>query len=69
MSERYRSHLSGFVVVITTTKPDKWDRYLSDIYLTLDGADVFLNNRLLELGHARRYDDVTPADWDTPAQR
>ena len=51
-------------VVVTTTKPDKWDRYLSDVYLTLDGAEVFLNNRLLELGHARRYDDVSPEDWE-----
>ena len=51
-------------VVVTTTKPDKWDRYLSDVYLTLDGAEVFLNNRLLALGHARRYDEVTPADWE-----
>ena len=53
-------------VVITTTKPDKWDRYLSDIFLTLDtGADdVFLNNRLLELGHAHRYDEVAPEDWE-----
>jgi len=51
-------------IVLTSTKPDKWDRYLCDVYLTpAGGPDVFLNNRLLERGHARRYDDVTPEDW------
>ena len=52
-------------VVITTTKPDKWDRYLSDIFLTpADGSELFLNNLLLERGYARRYDDVSPKDWE-----
>ena len=47
---------------ITSTKPDKWDRYLCDVYLTpAEGPEIFLNNRLLELGLARRYDDVAPA--------
>ena len=51
-------------ITITTTKPDKWDRYLCDIFLRLaGGGEVFLNNLLLEHGHARRYDKVTQADW------
>jgi hypothetical protein len=84
-------------VTITTTKPDKWDRYLCDVFLgspvdTLssipnggEGREeealrftgsvvnlpdevnpevLFLNNLLLENGHARRYDKVTLADWE-----
>ena len=52
-------------IVITSTKPDKWDRYLCDVYLTpAEGPEIFLNNRLLELGLARRYDDVAPEDWE-----
>jgi endonuclease YncB( thermonuclease family) len=40
-------------VTICTTKPDKYDRYLADVFLTLtDGSDVFLNNTLLQNGHA-----------------
>ncbi len=53
-------------VVITTTKPDKWDRYLSDVFLAMpDGAELFLNNRLLEVGHARPYAEVSLEDWET----
>lgn len=52
-------------IVITSTKPDKWDRYLSDIYLTIAGTEVFLNNALLTHGHARRYDDVSLEDWES----
>jgi endonuclease YncB( thermonuclease family) len=52
-------------VTVTTTKPDKWDRYLSDIFLRCnDGEELFLNNLLLENGHARRYDKVTLEDWE-----
>jgi len=41
-------------VLITTTKPDKWDRYLSDVFLiTASGEELYLNNLLLENGHAR----------------
>ncbi len=36
-------------VILTTTKPDKYDRYLSDIYY----RGICLNKRLLETGHAR----------------
>ncbi|MBM3833735.1 MAG: hypothetical protein FJ403_10775 [Verrucomicrobia bacterium] len=52
-------------VTVTTTKPDKWDRYLSDIFVAREnGEEVFLNNLLLEKGHARRTDKVAAADWD-----
>jgi len=52
-------------VTITTTKPDKWDRYLSDIFLRHEnGEALFLNNLLLENVHARRYDKVTLEDWE-----
>jgi endonuclease YncB( thermonuclease family) len=66
-------------VTVTTTKPDKWDRYLCDLFLgsprpsdgrgvrgegNPDDAESFLNNLLLEYGHARRYDNVKPADWE-----
>jgi len=52
-------------VTITTTKPDKWDRYLSDIFLrNANGEELFLNNLLLENSHARRFDKVTLEDWE-----
>jgi len=56
---------SAASVTITTTKPDKWDRYLSDIFLRLnDAEELFLNNLLLENGHARRYDKFALVDWE-----
>ncbi len=40
-------------VTVCTTKPDKYDRYLADVFLTQpDGEEVFLNNALLTAGHA-----------------
>lgn len=39
-------------VVITSTKSDKYDRYLADVFYTLDGEERYLNNRLLERGLA-----------------
>jgi endonuclease YncB( thermonuclease family) len=51
-------------VTVTTTKPDKFDRYLSDIFLRMkDGTELFLNNELLAAGHARLYNDPKPEDW------
>jgi len=41
-------------IVITTTKSDKYDRYLADVFYTVNGKERFLNNRLLETGHAER---------------
>ena len=56
----------GTRVTVCTTKPDKYDRYLSDIFLAGQNGegDVFLNNRLLEAGHAERKDDFSLQDWD-----
>jgi len=39
-------------VTICTTKPDKYDRYLADVFLTTGDGELFLNNALLENGHA-----------------
>lgn len=51
-------------ITVTTTKPDKFDRYLSDIFLLeKEGAWLFLNNELLKNGHARLYGDPQPGDW------
>lgn len=48
-------------VIITTTKPDKYDRYLSDVHLVMPAVaeataenSLFLNNALLANGHAVR---------------
>ena len=52
-------------VTITTTKPDKWDRYLSDIFLKMeDGKEIFLNNLLLEKSFAVRRDKFSLLDWE-----
>jgi micrococcal nuclease len=56
---------AGDGVVISTTKPDKYDRYLADVFLPPAPSDkreaeIFLNNALLEHGHAVRYDSVGP---------
>ena len=60
---------------VTTTKPDKSDRYLSDIFIepaTADGSvkastepvAICLNNALLENGHAVRKENWSVRDWD-----
>jgi endonuclease YncB( thermonuclease family) len=52
-------------VTITTTKPDKWDRYLSDVFLEMSSAkELYLNNRLLENGLAVRRDSFALSDWE-----
>lgn len=52
-------------ITLTTTKPDKYDRYLADIFLTTTSGDViFLNNALLESGHAVRKDAWEFRDWE-----
>jgi endonuclease YncB( thermonuclease family) len=53
-------------VTICTTKPDKYDRYLADVFLTTAAGEVYLNNELLRHGHAVRKGDYTPADWGDP---
>jgi endonuclease YncB( thermonuclease family) len=62
-------------VTITTFKPDKWDRYLADVFLAMDGeggraqqdcaptGEIFLNNALLANGHAVRMDEYALTDW------
>jgi len=45
-------------VLITTTKtPDKWDRYLVDLYFEKDGREIHLNRLLLDSGHAVPYSE------------
>ncbi len=52
-------------ILITTTKPDKWDRYLSDVFLISEsGEELYLNNLLLENGHARIKTDWSLEDWE-----
>ncbi len=47
-------------VTISTTKPDKYDRYLADVFIrTSTGDAIFLNNALLEACHA-----VTKKAWE-----
>ncbi|MBI5380557.1 MAG: thermonuclease family protein [Opitutae bacterium] len=63
----------GDAVIVCTTKPDKYDRYLADVFIgeavgsklkaislepTAEGS-AFLNNALLSAGHATRYDSGT----------
>lgn len=52
-------------ILITTTKPDKWDRYLSDVFLIVaSGKEIYLNNLLLEKGHARIKASWSLEDWE-----
>jgi endonuclease YncB( thermonuclease family) len=46
-------------VIIRSSKSDKYDRYLADVFIPqADGTDdIFLNNLLLEKGHAVRWAD------------
>jgi endonuclease YncB( thermonuclease family) len=67
---------AGDEVVLSTTKPDKYDRYLADLFVLRKGAgaagseradanagaEIFLNNALLEERHAVRYDGVGPKE-------
>ena len=52
-------------VTIYTSKPDKYDRYLADVFIVAaDGPEIFLNNHLLEHGFAERKDAWEFADWN-----
>ncbi len=67
---------AGDEVVLSTTKPDKYDRYLADVFVRAvessvesselgeqaGAAEVFLNNALLENDHAVRYDGIGPKE-------
>lgn len=52
----------GDEVILCTTKPDKYDRYLADVFFGSKSSeasakeDAFLNNALLSSHHATRYD-------------
>ena len=46
--------------VVTTTKPDKYDRYLSDIWI----GDLNLNQQLLENNFARLKTSYRSSDWE-----
>ena len=51
-------------VTIVTSKVDKYDRYLADVYLRLhSGEEVFLNNHLLAHGHAVQMNASAQDDW------
>ena len=42
-------------IVLKTSRSDKYDRYLADIFITdKNGEEQYLNNRLLAEGHAVR---------------
>lgn len=52
-------------VTVCTTKPDKYDRYLADVYLGAKaGEPVFLNNALLAAGHAVPKKAWQFGDWE-----
>ncbi len=51
-------------VVITTSKVDKYDRYLADVYLRPRvGEEIFLNNALLAAGHAEPMGKEERVEW------
>ena len=57
-------------VTVYTSRADKYDRYLADVFLAMnDGTEIFLNNFLLEHGHAGRKDAWEFADWQKVEQR
>ena len=58
-------HVVSTAVTIFTSKPDKYDRYLADVFFAqASGDDVFLNNALLINGHAVRKDAWEFGDWE-----
>jgi endonuclease YncB( thermonuclease family) len=51
-------------IVITTSKVDKYDRYLADVHLCQpDGEWLFLNNQLLREGHAVPMGNEAMEEW------
>jgi endonuclease YncB( thermonuclease family) len=49
-------------VVVRSSRSDNWDRYLADVFIPKSGednsaTDVFLNNLLMETGHAERWQE------------
>jgi len=56
-------------VTVCTTKPDKYDRYLADVFVTTGDGEKFLNNELLDNGHAAIKREWEFADWQDSANR
>ena len=62
-------------LTVATTKSDKYDRYLADVFLRQPKGDgpeaqeeeIYLNHALLQNGHARPYDGSGPKPWPEPA--
>lgn len=51
-------------LVVSTTKPDKWDRYLAAVFLRQpDGTEIDQRNYLLSECHAGNVDKGVFADW------
>ncbi|MBI3314054.1 MAG: thermonuclease family protein [Candidatus Omnitrophica bacterium] len=48
---------SASEITITSTKSDKYDRYLADVFYTRNGKEEYLNNKLLQLGFAMRVNE------------
>lgn len=53
----------GTSVTICTTKPDKYDRYLADVFVAQPEGEVYLNNQLLAHGHAAIKREWEFGDW------
>ena len=56
-------------IILRTTKPDKYDRYLADVFLVTDAGEVYLNNELLAHGQAVRKDAWDFRDWEKDLPR
>jgi endonuclease YncB( thermonuclease family) len=57
-------------VIITTSKADKYDRYLASVFTTTaDGSEIFLNNHLLQNGFAERKEAWEFGDWEKVEKR
>ncbi|MFA5167406.1 MAG: DUF1016 N-terminal domain-containing protein [Candidatus Omnitrophota bacterium] len=53
--ERELAHCESIILKSTRTRKEKWGRYLGDVfYIDKTGKQVYLNNLLLEKGHAVR---------------
>jgi micrococcal nuclease len=50
-------------VTVCTTKPDKYDRYLADVFITHAGGETYLNNALLANAHATIKREWEFGDW------
>lgn len=51
-------------VTVCTTKPDKYDRYLADVFLATEDGEILLNNALLAAGHAAVKREWEFSDWE-----